>query len=285
MQRSSDKKPYICNPYTNKLSVMHKIFHSASIAFIASFAALVLSLGTEAMAQRPKPYLSIDDLPDLVKCLPAPPDTTSLQFANDVIRYMWGKSMRQDPERAAQALKDAVWDLDSLAIVFSEPFGMLITKENTPEIHTALVRGLATIEQIRVRPKAHFKRKRPFERFNEHTLNIEEEGELRGEGSYPSGHTIRGWGAALILSEINPAAANDLYARGWVYGENRVITGAHWQSDVDASRAAASIGYSVLQTSSAYREQIGKAREEFYRKCFLEQKRAREVPVANKRVK
>ena len=214
-------------------------------------------------ARAQETYFTIDDMPDLVKCLPAPPDTTSLGFAHDVMRYMWGKTMRTDAARAAIAERDAIWDLDTLAAIFSEPFGVRIDKEKTPEIYKAFVQGVHTIELIRIRPKAHFMRKRPFDRFQEHMYTTWEEDELRGEGSYPSGHTIRGWSAALVLAEINPEAANDLYARGWDYGESRVIVGAHWQSDVDASRPAASIGYSLLQTSPAYRAQMDKARAEF----------------------
>ena len=214
-------------------------------------------------ARAQETYFTIDDMPDLVKCLPAPPDTVSIDFTHDVMQYMWGKTMRDDAYRAAIAERDAIWDLDTLAAVFSESFGLKIDKEATPEIYKAFVNGVSTIELIRIRPKAHFMRKRPFDRFQEHMYTTWEEDELRGEGSYPSGHTIRGWSAALLLSEINPAAANDLYARGWEYGESRVIVGAHWQSDVDASRPAASIGYSLLQTSPEYRAQMDKARKEF----------------------
>lgn len=220
--------------------------------------------------QAQETYFSIDEMPDLVKCLPAPPDTTSLDFAHDVMRYMWGKTMRADSARAAIAERDAIWDLDTLAAIFSEPFGLKIDKEETPEIYKAFTRGVRTIELIRIRPKAHFMRKRPFDRFQEHMYTWWEEDGLRGEGSYPSGHTIRGWGAALILAEINPAAANEIFARGWEYGESRVIVGAHWQSDVDASRPAASIGYSLLQTHPGYREQMDRAREELIRILYPE---------------
>ena len=226
------------------------------------FVLLVLSAGVFT-AQAQDPYFTIDDMPDLVKCLPAPPDTTSLDFTHDVMRYMWGKTMRSDARRAAIAERDAIWDLDTLAAIFSVPFGMEIDKVATPEIYKAFVSGIKTIELIRIRPKAYYMRKRPFDRFQEHMYTTWEEDELRGEGSYPSGHTIRGWGAALLLAEINPAAANELYERGWEYGESRVIVGAHWQSDVDASRAAASIGYSLLQTNPAYEAQMNKARQEF----------------------
>ncbi len=40
-----------------------------------------------AQAQKVQPYLSVDQLPNIIKCLPAPPDTTSELFAHDVMRY------------------------------------------------------------------------------------------------------------------------------------------------------------------------------------------------------
>lgn len=227
---------------------------------------LLLAVGTQLPAQeQPQTYFTIDDMPDLVQCLPAPPSPGDERFAGDVARYEWGKKQRLDPERAAIAEHDAYWNFDSLAVIFSEPFGMKISPESSPQIYRLLTRGVATLQMIRVRPKKHFMRERPFEYFNEHVMNLWEEKDVRGEGSYPSGHTIRGWGAALILSEINPAAANALYKKGWEYGESRVIVGAHWQSDVDASRPAASMAYSHLQTSPDYRKQVARARKEFKR--------------------
>jgi len=208
-------------------------------------------------------YFTREELPDLVQCLPAPPDTTGTAFDHDVLRYMWGKRMRRDAERAAMAARDAIWDLDTLAAIFSDAFGLKISREETPEIYRAFRNGIATMEQIRVQPKAYYHRIRPFVLYDEPLLTRWEEEDLRGEGSYPSGHTIRGWAAALILSEINPAAAEALFKRGWQYGESRVIVGAHWQSDVNASRPAASIAYAFLQTSPAYRRQVERARAEF----------------------
>ena len=210
-------------------------------------------------------YFAMDEMPDLVKCLPAPPAFGSQEFAYDSLRYYWGRQQRLNAERAAVADKDAGWQLDSVFATFNGAFGMKISASGTPEIHKLLTDAISTIEQIRVHPKAYYHRQRPFEYFNDHTLTAWEEDALRGEGSYPSGHTIRGWSVALILSEVNPDAAEALYARGWEYGESRVIVGAHWQSDVDASRAAASIAYAKIQTSREYRRQVAKARAEFLR--------------------
>ena len=208
-------------------------------------------------------YFAQEEMPDLVKCLPAPPIPGSEGFAYDSLRYEWGKVQRLDPVKAETVNRDALWQLDSVIAIFSEPFGMEISKEKTPAIYEALLYGMATIELIRIQPKAYYHRERPFVRFHEHMLTTWEEEGIAGEGSYPSGHTIRGWSAAMILSEINPAAANALFERAWEYGESRVIAGAHWQSDVDASRPAASIGYAKLQTSKAFRNQVKKAKKEF----------------------
>ena len=155
------------------------------IALVALLATMTMHAQNEV-----QPYFTVDELPDLIKCLPAPPAFDSPEFANDMMRFAWGKQQRLNPERA----------------------------------------------------------------------------ELTGEGSYPSGHTMRGWTAALLLAEVNPAAADTIFARGWMYGESRVIVGAHWQSDVDASRVAASIGYSALHGSAEFREQMSKAQAEYLEK-------------------
>ena len=230
------------------------------------FAVAAFMLGMTMHAQdEVQPYFTVDQLPDLIKCLPAPPAFDSPEFANDMMRFAWGKQQRLDPERAEIAKRDAVWSYEALLAEFAIPFGLEISREGTPEIWKLMETSLTTTDAMRVAPKAYYHRQRPFERFQDKMLTGEE-AELSGEGSYPSGHTMRGWTAALLLAEINPAAADTIFARGWMYGESRVIAGAHWQSDVDASRVAASIGYSVLHTSPEFCEQMAKARYEFLEK-------------------
>ncbi|MBP5798186.1 MAG: phosphatase PAP2 family protein [Bacteroidales bacterium] len=223
------------------------------------------SLQTQAQNDNITLYFSAEEMPDLIKCLPPPPDTIGVDFAHDILRYMWGKTQRSDSARAAIAYRDAVWDYDSLFVEFDVPFGLKISKEGTPEIYKYLVNSLSTIDQTRVVPKAFYHRKRPFERFREHMLTVYEEKYLSGEGSYPSGHSQRGYATALLLSEVNPANADTIMARGFMYGESRVIVGAHWQSDVDASRLCAAIGMARLHTSPAFLEQLNKAQVEFQR--------------------
>ena len=231
---------------------------------------ILLFCGITAQAQKDvkdemKPYLSMRKLPDMIKWLPAPPDTTSEEFVHDIMRYMWGKKQRLNPERAAIAIRDAVWNIDSTLAEYFVPFGLELSFEKTPELYTFMVRSIKTCDQMGTRAKWFYKRKRPFMRMNEHMLTRNEEEGLINNGSYPSGHTIRGWSAALLLAELNPAAADTILARGMMYGDSRVIVGAHWQSDVDAGRLAGSVAVLTLHTCPEFMEELEKARAEFQR--------------------
>ncbi|MCR4582499.1 MAG: phosphatase PAP2 family protein [Prevotella sp.] len=225
-----------------------------------------LCLATVAQAQDSEvvnAYFTTEEMPDMMIFMPGPPDSTSVAFANDVSRYFWGKEMRKDPERAEQAKRDAVYGLATILEEFEEAFGMKVTKEETPEIYKVLLEGTSTCDSICTLPKKKYMRRRPFMRFNEQTLTPDDEEDLRTNGSYPSGHTLLGWSSALLMMEINPDRANEILKRGYRYGENRLVVGAHWQSDTDAARLAASVAYAQLHTSERFLEQMQKARKEF----------------------
>ena len=134
-------------------------------------------------------YLDPSELPDLIKCLPAPAEKGTPAFKYDIERYKWGKEQRKDPSRLEMARGDAVWTYEALIGQLSPAFGMVLTKETTPQIWRLLENSLRTIDPIRVAPKAYYHRIRPFEYFKEPT-STGEDAELSGEGSYPSGHTI-----------------------------------------------------------------------------------------------
>ena len=228
------------------------------------FAAMVFAWPVKISAQNE--LFTVDEMPNAVKYLPAPPDTASAEFVNDIIRYQWGKQQRLDKTRAAQAFSDAEWGIGIVCKIFSEPFGMEISKENTPELYHLLEMSIATCDLATHKAKDHYKRKRPYTRFNEPSLVPKDEEELRENGSYPSGHTMLGWSSALVLMEVNPAAQDAILARGYAYGESRVIAGFHWQSDVNAAMIAASAAVARLHTSDQFQKQMQKAKAEFAKK-------------------
>jgi acid phosphatase (class A) len=161
------------------------------------------------------------------------------------------------------AVADAEWNnLTKLFLQWKDAFGLEINETNTPEIYKLLVTSLATTDPMRKEVKAFYHRQRPFERYDD-PMPSHEEDELRGEGSYPSGHSLRGWGISLLLAQIAPQRASAIFSRGWDYCNSRVIVGAHWQSDVDASRTAASIGFCALQNSPEFIAQMKKAQKEY----------------------
>ena len=142
---------------------------------------------------------------------------------------------------------------------------MTISEEATPAIFKLVSRVIPTFRLAVVKPKETYYRLRPYERFNEQTAIPWDEERERNTGSYPSGHTIRGWGLALVLSELNPERQDSLLKLGYEWGQSRVIAGYHWQSDVDASRLMAAGVFARLHTSPAFLADMADAREELQR--------------------
>ena len=227
---------------------------------LAGFAALGLNAQNR--------YYTVEEMPDMVVILPAPPEEGSARFEYDKERYRWGKEQRKDADRAAMAIRDANYSLETICNEYSEAFGLQISKEGTPKIYELLADATSTCALVTRKAKKHYMRTRPFAYFNEATLVPKDEEVLRSNGSYPSGHTTFGWTSALVLSEINPAAQNELLVRGYKYGESRVIAGFHWQSDVDAAYIAAGLAYARLHDHPRFLRQMKAAQREFRRKVL-----------------
>lgn len=221
----------------------------------------VMLFGMAATAQRP--LLDSLQMPNAVHFLPPPPDTASAAFQYDRAQYRWGKEQRKDPVRLAIAVGDAVWSVDNICKIYSGVLGIDISQENTPAIYRMLTLGLLTTDQAGKLPKNHYMRTRPYVFFNEPTIYPSDEKWLRNNGSYPSGHTILGWSAALLLTEVAPDKADTILARGYMYGQSRVIAGYHWQSDVDAARLVASAAVARLHADKRFIKLMKKARKEY----------------------
>lgn len=208
------------------------------------------------------PFLTEDEIPTGAKILPLPPKPGEAAFYNDWMRYEWGKTMR-NTARGQQAKEDAVHTLEYFSKIYSEPFGMTISPETTPEISALIERILETTFLCNKKSKSRIMRARPFMQFNEPTPVPEDEEKLRTNSSYPSGHTTMGWAIALVLAEINPDRQDEILQRGFEYGESRVIVGFHYQSDVDHARIITSALVNRLHTNDDFLQQMKKAKEEF----------------------
>lgn len=234
--------------------------------FLLAAASLLAVVDVNAQLEAAKPYKELSQLPNLLQIMPAPLSFESAEFANDVVRYGWGKQQRLDPERLDMAVADAEWfDHTKVYLRWKDAFGLEITPTETPEIWKLLEASLATTDPMNHETKDFYLRQRPFERFGD-DMPTDEEEKVRGRGSYLSGHCMCGWVISLVLAQVAPERANQLFIRGLEYGDSRVIVGAHWQSDIDASFTAGSIGFCALQGCEEFVAQMKKAQQEYKEK-------------------
>ena len=230
--------------------------------------ALLLSLtflSLSVYAQKGAPsYLKVRQAPDASFYLPAPPDTSSVIYLADFNRYQWGCSQRATA-RGRQADFDTYWQADSILKGFTRAFGLEITRKSAPMTYELMCKVCVDAELGVVGAKKKYMRTRPYVQYHEHTGCPAQEEELRHTGSYPSGHSARGWASALILAELRPDHQNQILERGYQYGESRVIEGYHYQSDVEAARLAASAVVARLHADVAFMSQLEKAKKELAR--------------------
>ena len=225
---------------------------------------LALTAFSATAQQRIIADISNTPMPNATLYLPAPPDSLSLAFSVDVYQYMLGKTLRNTP-RGEQARNDVPYGTEMMITRMAPIIGLEINPENTPNIYQLFTSAISAIGNTCNGPKSYYKRRRPFDRFGEIPFTPERPASLMEQGSYPSAHSMLGWGSALVLSQLAPQYADRLLASGWEYGQSRSIVGVHWQSDIDASRMMSAASIARLVANPAYLEQLRLAREEYDR--------------------
>lgn len=198
--------------------------------------------------------------PRLSEFLPPPPEPESDDFRRDVAAYQSG--MRQ---RSGKGWEQAAVDADiRTADLFLPVFGIRISRKETPATRKLLRSAGRYIEKSIGEAKEHYGRTRPFEYFGDFgaTCTPKDETRFIGSNSYPSSHAARGWGLALILAELSPERQGAILKRGYEFGQSRVICGVHWQSDVDASRLAASACVIQLHNDPDFMKKLKEAKKE-----------------------
>ena len=206
-------------------------------------------------------YLQMHELPDSLALLPPPPAEGSAALALDEEISRKSLALRGTP-RWQLAIEDANWMFPKAAETFSCALGIPITEEDTPHLYMVLRRTLTDAGLSTYSAKNEYRRKRPFMENGEPTCTPEEEGLLRKDGSYPSGHTAFGWAWALILAEIAPERADEIIARGRAFGESRVVCNVHWHSDVVQGRFMGAAAVARLHAEPAFRADLEAARAE-----------------------
>lgn len=216
-------------------------------------------------------------LPNGVKYLPSPVDTTQLTFAGDFYRWQWGKMIRENARgtktvRGNQAYFESQYGLNRMCIIMAQAIGLTITNaatnpRRTPKMVYFIYHTGETGAAANQYAKQKYMRRRPFDLMHETTwgkYDTYEDLMKPGNGSFPSSHTSFGWAVALSLAEMIPERQDTILRRGYMYGESREIVGAHWHTDVDAGRLTASAAVAYLHSMSSYRDSLKVTQEEYY---------------------
>jgi acid phosphatase (class A) len=196
-------------------------------------------------------YLKRSELPDSLVLLGPPPEKGSAALARDEEARKATIPLR-GTERWKLAITDADLAFPQAADNFSCAMGIRINETQTPRLYAMMQKVLSDFGLSTYGVKNRYNRVRPFVVHDEATCRADQEAILRGDGSYPSGHTAAGWGWALVFAQINPGRSNELLRRGLAFGQSRVICNAHWQSDVDAGRIMGAATVARLQTDPAF---------------------------------
>ena len=228
---------------------------------LAAAAALLVAAGCSSVPTPSREWIPKEELPNPLLYVPPPPAEGSATKAWDRARHEEAKALRTaDPARAELAARDAVFTWENLFESFSPAYGRAISDAETPALCAALRFGLNTTRRAYRDLKRTYARKRPFAELGEPPLRPEDT--KLGADSYPSGHAATAWAAALILSEVRPAAAEAVLARGFEAGESRLVCGVHWASDVERGRLVAGVAVARLNVDPDFRALLDAALRE-----------------------
>ena len=203
-------------------------------------------------------YLQPNQLPDVASILPPPPAEGSAAYAADQELYKAAGKLHNTP-RWKLAHDDAELRFPKAAEHFSCTLDITISAEATPHLNMLLRRIRMDASRANDTPKAKYKRPRPYMVTKEPSCTP---GESQRPDSYPSGHASIGWAWALALAEIVPDKADAILARGYEYGQSRVICRVHWQSDLEAGRVVGAASISRLHSDPVFVAQMAEAKKE-----------------------
>lgn len=245
-----------------RLNVIAAIMMTATSTFAQTPPPAIASV-TKMFAEAEKSdlYLAAGDV-DLVKLLPPPPKPGSKAEKED-IRAMLDIQAKRTQTQIARSLADA----ELSVFRFADVLGPEFNKEKVPLVARLFDRILGATFSSMNTVKEHWKRPRPFELEPRiHPNEILKEALMQKTGtvnpSYPSGHALLGVLYAIILADMVPEKADELFKRGFEYGENRSMALLHFRSDVRAGQLGASAVALALMQKPAFIKDFNAAKKE-----------------------
>lgn len=226
--------------------------------------ALTLTVAVMAREDKPTAYLAADETPDALLIVGGPPAETSPQAAAERAWFLETRAMEGSP-RWKQAALDAELFGDVGHASFACAIGKAITVKDTPTLSRMMDRMVMDMGRAVGVLKTTFNRPRPMVGHDDAPLCIPREDWMKTNSSYASSNAAAGWAWALVLAELYPQKASSVLVRGREYGENRVICGLHYMSDITAGQAMASATVARLHADPEFLKDLEVARAELAR--------------------
>jgi len=244
------------------------------IAYVA-LVTIVLALIAPMAGAADVVYFSADQI-DAVALLEPPPAAGSDADRRDLEAVIARQHAAHSDGTLARAVDDAALNCGRVADVFipgGHPGDAPLPRELTSgEGEAALEfasRAALQVALATAPAKRYWHRPRPYMASPE----VERRGDVapdypmpadlareRDISAYPSGHTAFGTACAIVLSQLVPEQRAALFARARLYGESRVIIGAHYPSDVEAGRLIGTAAAAVMLRNTQFQDDLKRAR-------------------------
>lgn len=162
------------------------------------------------------------------------------------------------PVEVARAQAD---EKDETLFVFRDVLGEGFTADRLPQTAALSARVKQEEDEVSTPLKRAFQRVRPYNL--DKTLHPVCKTKTKTKNdSYPSGHALAGYLAALTLVDLVPERRDALLARADAYAHNRMVCGVHYPSDLEASRLLAYATHAAMLADPAYQRDAAAARAE-----------------------
>jgi acid phosphatase (class A) len=189
--------------------------------------------------------------------LPDPPAEKSAADVKELDAIVEMQKSLTDEEKSNMTM-EAKYDT---YLIFQDTIGPWFTEDDVkklPALHRLLQREADTTGEFVTSAKEFWKRPRPYLQDPRVQSQL---GKVDGF-SYPSGHSTRGAVDSYVLAKVFPSVADGILKRGVRVGDDRVLAGVHFRTDVEAGRTLAGAIFDRLMKNREFRADLAAAEAE-----------------------